>query len=262
MTKKIRAVLLDLSGTVHEGPKVISGAVEAVSRLQREVSSVRVLTNTSTISALAMHQQLQEMGFSFSLNQIHTSVLAVKAYLMKHPLRPFCLLEDVSDFAPEIDIRPPHNAVVVGLAPSKFNYKSLDQAYQILQNGGELIAMHKSPFVKNADGGKSLGPGPFVAALESAMNNSIQSTILGKPTKEFFLHSMPDGIDPSEVCMVGDDVQNDIIGAECSGIGRCILVKTGKYSEGDEAKANFPVILVPSIVEAADWILEHNNQLP
>lgn len=45
--RHIRAVLIDLSGTVHIGDDVIPGAVEAIERLRRAGHRVRFLTNTS-----------------------------------------------------------------------------------------------------------------------------------------------------------------------------------------------------------------------
>ena len=36
--------------------------------------------------------------------------------------------------------------------------------------------------------------------------------------------------------MVGDDVEQDVNGAIRAGIGVAVLVKTGKYREGDEEK--------------------------
>ena len=37
--------------------------------------------------------------------------------------------------------------------------------------------------------------------------------------------------------MVGDDVEQDVNGAIRAGIGVAVLVKTGKYREGDEEKS-------------------------
>lgn len=251
---KIRAVLLDLSGTLHVETKAIPGAVQAITRLQESNVPIRVLTNTSTVSAFALQQQLSAMGFSFQSDQIFTSVLAVKAYLKKKNLRPWCLLEDTSDFE-GLCLDPPYNCVVLGLAPSKCNYENLDKGFQILQQGGELIAMHRSTFVKKESGSKSLGPGAFVAALEAAVPGC-QATILGKPSKGFFKNVLWDDIDPSEICLVGDDLVGDIQGAQEVGVGTTLLVKTGKYMDGDKLTVE-PTKVLPSIVEAVDYILEN-----
>ena len=50
------------------------------------------------------------------------------------------------------------NAVVVGLAPSCFNYDCMNHAFRLLMNGVPLIAIHKARYYKNKDG-LCLGPG-------------------------------------------------------------------------------------------------------
>jgi len=94
------------------------------------------------------------------------------------------------------------NAVVVGLAPSKFNYESMNTAFRLLLNGSQLIAIHKSKYFKTSNG-LSLGPGPFVSALEYASDT--QPLIVGKPSQQFFLQALePFGCEPQEAVMIGD----------------------------------------------------------
>jgi len=83
--------------------------------------------------------------------------------------------------------------------------------------------------------------------------------VLGKPSPAFFHYAIPDGMDPNHVCMVGDDVHGDIGGAQQAGMGTTVLVQTGKYAPGDEAQVP-PTRVVPSIVEAVDYILEQIQQ--
>jgi HAD superfamily hydrolase (TIGR01458 family) len=258
---RIRGVLLDLSGTLHQGSTAIPGAAEAVEKLSDASLRIRVLTNTSKTSSSELYQHLQEMGFaSIQPNQIFTSVLTTRDYLIKHNLRPYCLLEDVSDFKQVdlcVNLDPPHNAVVVGLAPSKFNYEHMNQAFQILQEYPEnLVAIHRANYVKEEDGSMSLGPGSCIAALEAAANTTAK--VVGKPSRDFYASAIWNDISPEEICMVGDDVMGDIKGAQQAGVGTTILVQTGKYREGDEEKAQ-PTVVVQSIVEAVEYILEHSR---
>ncbi len=92
--------------------------------------------------------------------------------------------------------------MVVGLAPNKFNYESMNKAFRMLLNGSQLIAIHKSKYFK-AKSGLSLGPGPFVSALEYATDK--KSIVVGKPDKQFFLKALePFGCQPEEAVMIGD----------------------------------------------------------
>ena len=47
---------------------------------------------------------------------------------------------------------------MIGLAPSKFNYEHLNEAFRLLLNGAQLIGIHKARYYKRKDG-MALGPG-------------------------------------------------------------------------------------------------------
>ena len=57
--------------------------------------------------------------------------------------------------------------------------------------------------------------------------------------------------------MIGDDYNDDCLGAERVGIGAGILVKTGKYRSGDERHVDHAF---DSIREAVDAIVLFNGQ--
>jgi len=186
-------------------------------------------------------------------------------------------MEDTSDLEPDVELKPPHNCVVVGLAPSKFNYQNMNQAFRVLQqqqqqqqqheksnDNSPLIAIHKAPYIRDTDGQLSMGPGGFCTALEIAANCS--ATVMGKPSKAFFESALWDDISAEETCIVGDDVFQDLEGAKSAGIGTCLLVQTGKYQKGDETKVPEGTVTktCASIVEAVDFILfsaQHHRRL-
>jgi HAD superfamily hydrolase (TIGR01458 family) len=255
---KIRAALIDLSGTLHIGDTPIPGAVEAMQRLVSRIPTI-FITNTTKISSSSLKQQLEKMGFPTC--EIMTSTLAARNYIKENNLRPYCLLEDTSDFEDSIIVmEPPYNCVVVGLAPTKLDYHHLNQAYQILRDSPQhqLIAIHRANYYRDASHQLSLGPGGFVTLLEQV--SAKEAVVIGKPNSAFFQAALNEleGIPSQNVCMVGDDVLGDILGAHEAGIGTAILVTTGKYQPSDREKARHARV-VPSIVEAVDYILEHVN---
>ena len=131
MSNTIKAVLIDISGTILVGKEEVPGAIKALQRLQQQQHlKILFLTNLST-SPAALLQQLRSAGFDESaipnINSIMTSVSATRNYLVQNKLRPYCLIEDAlieSKFA-EVDMNP--NCVVVGLAPNKLNYQRLNE---------------------------------------------------------------------------------------------------------------------------------------
>lgn len=318
--KKIRGVLMDLSGTLHIGNHEIPGAREALKRLRSAAAddgglAIRFLTNTSTKSVARLLDHLNDkstLDFGISPEEMITSLKAAADYVAERDLHPLLLLEDASDFevasrtnienetnslsvdseplSPNTKSEAPHDSVVVGLAPSKFCYEDLNRAFRILlDHPDNLIAVHRGNYLRDAlDGGLSLGPGAFLAALEAAAKCS-PATVLGKPSREIFcsaINSMNrrralhhDGrkeqvedcfetVKAEEVCMIGDDVRADCQGALDAGIGTAILVQTGKYRSGDEEQweaaassvgedePKGTLLVRPSIVEAIEIVLE------
>jgi HAD superfamily hydrolase (TIGR01458 family) len=277
--KKIRAVLIDLSGTLHIGDQPIAGAQEALQKLRDSGRKIKFLTNTSTKSSHKLLEQLNSTNLNFNISraELVTSVLATAAYVKKHQLRPLCLMEDVSDMDLAVPVEEEEEAststrqslrydsVVVGLAPSHFHYDRLNQAFRILQEHPDhLIAVHRGNYYRpRSDEPLSLGPGAFVSALETA-SDCATAKVMGKPCAEFFESALvgweEDGISRDGVCMIGDDVFGDIQGAQAVRVGTSVLVQTGKYRAGDEEKMNqhdsaFHFLVLPSIVEAIDYIL-------
>ncbi|KAJ2909433.1 hypothetical protein GGI21_001886 [Coemansia aciculifera] len=239
----IKGVLLDLSGTLHIDDKVTRGAVEALRILRSTGIKVRFVTNSTKTSDTRLHAKLSKLGFDLTPSEIFTSLSAAKRLVQQRNYRPLLILEDeaLEQFA---DVRqdPPHNAVVVGLAPSKLDYGHMNRAFTALLGGAELVGIHRAKYYASAEGQLSLGPGGFVAALEYAADK--QAVLVGKPAKAFYELALADmGLleSPGSVVMVGDDVLADLGGGALDLQLQRVLVRTGKYREGDEAKAEAPV---------------------
>lgn len=249
------AVLIDLSGTLHVEDTAITGAVAALQRLrQNSRYKIKFVTNTTKESSRLLNERLAKMNFDVAPSEVFTSLSAAKRLIEKESLRAMLFLEDVAleDFE-DIDKTNP-NAVVIGLAPSCFHYARLNEAFRLLLNGGKLIAIHKGRYYRVKDG-LSLGPGPFVQALEFA--TGVKADVVGKPEKAFFLsalESLGEELQPSDAIMIGDDVRDDALGAINAGM-RAILVRTGKYRTGDELQVSESSRnCVESFVEAVDLI--------
>jgi len=147
--------------------------------------------------------------------------------LLRRYTRPYFLLSDSAkeECAPE-SFDPTedrgYDSVVVGLSPPHFRYDILTTAFRILKREApyasleppSLIATHKAKYISDSSNQLSLGPGPFVSALESAAD--VQATVVGKPTRAFFqlvISSLPEnpGV-AGKIAVIGDDVEADLGG--------------------------------------------------
>jgi HAD superfamily hydrolase (TIGR01458 family) len=233
----IKGILLDLSGTIYVGDKVVPRALEAVQRLYAENIPLRYLTNSSRSSRREILSKLLDMGFAVSADEIFTAPMAVQAYLREHKLSAWLLAqpairEEFNEFCGE---NP--DTVVLCDAADEMSYDNLNQAFRLLNKGARLLAIGDNRYFKEADG-MSLDAGPFIRALEYAAD--CEALVLGKPSPVFFHSAVAQlGCRPEEALMIGDDVFADINGALKAGM-KAALVQTGKYQPGDEHKIAAP----------------------
>ncbi|XP_006627316.1 haloacid dehalogenase-like hydrolase domain-containing protein 2 [Lepisosteus oculatus] len=251
----VKAVLIDLSGTLHIEDSAVPGAQEALTRLRRAPVNVKFVTNTTKECKRILFERLKRLEFDIEETEIFTSLTAARSLVEQQNVRPLLLVENsaLEDFS-GIETSDP-NAVVIGLAPDHFNYQTMNKAFRLILDGAPLIAIHKARYYKRKDG-LALGPGPFVTGLEYATDT--KATVVGKPERTFFLEALRNlDCKPEEAIMIGDDVRDDIGGAQNSGM-MGILVKTGKYRQGDEVKINPPPYLTcDSFLQAVDHILQN-----
>ncbi|XP_042877540.1 haloacid dehalogenase-like hydrolase domain-containing protein 2 [Penaeus japonicus] len=254
MSRRVGAVLIDLSGTIHVDDAVIPGSIEALKRLRATDIKIKFVTNTTKESKRKLHERLSRIGFDIEKEEIFTSLTAARQLIDKRNLRPYMLIADAAK--EEFNDLPSENlnSVLVGLAPEKFDYEHLTAAFKYILEGAPLIAIHKARYYKRSDG-LALGPGAFVAGLE--YSTGCKAEAVGKPEASFFRSALEDlGCDPSEAVMIGDDARDDVGGAMQTGL-HGILVKTGKYRVGDEDLIDpKPSYVAEDFASAVDYIIE------
>ncbi|KAI0002548.1 haloacid dehalogenase-like hydrolase domain-containing protein 2 [Russula compacta] len=251
----IKALLIDLSGTVHTATQPIAMSPQAIQRLRSSSIPFRFCSNTSKESTSALRRRLANMGIETHDGELWTSIGVVNSLLRaKGLVRPFILASESASEECRRGIHDdpalPYDSVVVAFAPVQFDYVALNTAFRVLmgehhtQRGQPrldcpLIATHRTRYLGDSDGALSLGPGPFVAALENATGKTAE--IVGKPERKFFelvLSSLGSDVQGQDgvVAVIGDDVQNDLgDGAVELGFWR-VLVRSGKYRYGDETR--------------------------
>lgn len=258
---RIRGVLLDIAGVVHDGEKPIAGALSSIDQLRDTGLSLRFVTNTTRSSKQMILEKLAGIGLYIKDNELFTPTEAAVAWLARHNSCAACTLVHPA-LAPDLEKsqRGTTRSVIVGDAGEGFNYASLNNAFREILNGASLLALAKNRYFQDSDKRLSLDAGAFVTALEYASGQT--AVTVGKPSPDFFhaaLASIPCAA--KEAVMVGDDAESDVAGALNAGIGAALLVKTGKYTEGDENKF-MPVAtnVVSDLSAAVDWIIAHHRQ--
>ncbi len=229
----IHGVLIDLEGVLYVGGYPLPGAREALLSLRAAGIPMRFVTNTTRLTRATLVNRLARMGLEVSAQHLFTPVVAARQYLIARKLAPHLLVHPAirSEFADLIGPTP--GAVLLGDAGPDFTYEALNRCFQLLLEGLPLLAMGSNRYFRDGDGW-SLDSGPFMAALEYAAE--LEAVVLGKPSDDFFQAAVNSlDLPPHDVVMVGDDAEMDVCGALAAGL-RGVLVRTGKYRHGDEAK--------------------------
>lgn len=253
----IAGVLLDLAGVVYQGGALLPGALQSIDKLRTKNLPIRFVTNTTRSSKATIISDLKSLGLIVADQELLTPAEAARGWLIAHGYEASLLVHP--ELEPEFSGMPhaAKKAVVVADAGDSFSYAGLNQAFRHLIDGAPLLALAKNRTFKDDDGELSLDVGAFVNALEFASGE--HAVVLGKPSAEFFnaaLASM--SCAPEAAVMVGDDAEADVAGALAAGLGSALLVRTGKYRAGDEARFEpRPTQTVADIGQAADWICAH-----
>ena len=253
----IRGVLLDLAGVVYEGDHVLPGAIDAIVRLHEAGLPLRFVTNTTTKTKAALLERLRKLGLEIADDELFTPGHAARAWLTAHDASPVLLVHPnlEAEFAdlPQGKAR----AVVIGDAGDGFTYANMNRVFRTLIDGATLLALAKNRTFKGDDGLLTLDAGAFVAALEYASEE--EAIVLGKPSPDFYAGALASmNCAPEDAAMVGDDAEADVAGALRAGLATALLVRTGKYREGDERRFDpKPTATVADLPAAASWILDH-----
>ena len=103
-------------------------------RLSEADVHIRFVTNTTKESKTALFSRLRDIGFDVSPHQIFTCLTAARALIDREGLTPHLMLEDsaMEDFAGVKCSSSKPDAVVVGLAPSQFDYEHLNTAFRYI----------------------------------------------------------------------------------------------------------------------------------
>ncbi|TMK61668.1 MAG: HAD family hydrolase, partial [Actinobacteria bacterium] len=158
-----------------------------------------------------------------------------------------------TDDLPDVDlVEEGAEVVVIGGAGTDFSYERLNRAFGMLMDGAALVGMHRNMYWRTKDG-LQLDGGAFIVGLEEATGR--KAAICGKPSPTFFHEAVEMMGTPIErTAMVGDDIVNDVLGAQAAGLVG-ILARTGKFLPADlERASSQPDRVIASIADLPELL--------
>jgi HAD superfamily hydrolase (TIGR01458 family) len=245
----IDGVLLDIDGVLTLSWEPLPGAIPAVEWLRAEGIPFRLITNTTTHTRTDLARTLCDAGVLVEPREIVTAVVATGSYLRAHHAGARVFLLSDGDAAEDLEgvrlVGDAPDVVVLGGACDDFTYEAMNRIFGMLMDGATLVGMHRNLYWRTNEGFQ-LDAGAYIAGLEEATGR--KALICGKPSGVYFEEALRMlGTTAERTAMVGDDIVNDVLGAQAVGITG-VLVKTGKFLPGDLEKGE-PDRVVSSVAE-------------
>lgn len=250
-----KGFLFDLDGVFYISEKIIPGGKELLNFLKTKNMPYRFVTNTTTKSRKKLYKKLSKIGLPIYENEIFSACYAgvLKLRELKSPKVRLIIMDDAKlefdEF--EIDnINPEY--IVIGDLDRDWNFEIINSIFNQVMNGAKILALHKGRYFKT-DEGLQIDSGAFIKGIEYA--TTTKSIVVGKPNPDFFKLALKDlSLRKEEVAMVGDDLINDIQGAQQFGL-YSILTKTGKFNkEKLNSSKIFPDLIIDSIADISKFI--------
>ena len=240
--------LFDLNGVFYEDKYIISGANETIDWLKKNSIPYKFISNNSTLSRKLFVEKLKKIGLKINISEVITSNYAGVLTIKKMGLKNCKLImteEAKLDYKKFQLQNKKIDAIVIGDIGEKWSFSLMNELMNDVISGAEIIALHKGKYYQS-QGKLKIDCGAFVAGLE--YSTSKKAISIGKPKKSFFDLAAFD-LGTNKICLVGDDLHNDIEGGQKMGY-KTILVKTGKYRQNifDKSKIK-PDFCIPSIKE-------------
>ena len=255
----IKAFLFDLDGVFYVDDQLIPGANDTLEWLDQKKIPYRFITNNTTLPRKQLTKKLNRLGLKVREYQLVSANYAGVLYLKKQGFKSCRLvLREVAkaDYQHFDSTNDAPEAIVVGDIGEAWDYPLLNELMNQILEGAQLVALHKGRYFQT-ESGLTLDSGAFVAALEHATQT--QASVVGKPQATFFeMATQALQGQPHEIAMVGDDLINDIGGAQKMKY-QTFLVKTGKFRPESYQKSEIrPDHLIESVGHLKEYLITNS----
>lgn len=247
----VKAVFLDLDGTIYLGGNLIPGALEFLSRCKERGVQRYFLSNNSSRSVDQYVAKLHKMNIPCTPDDVLLSTHDLLAWLQKEGVtktwaiatKGMCqMMEDVG-----ITTRDENPEYVVLGYDTEIDYEKISIGSIHMHKGVPLVASHPDMVCPSPDGGLP-DVGAYLAMLK--VTTGIDPVhITGKPNPGMIMHKIEElGLEAAECAMVGDRLYTDMemaISANCVSV----LVLSGEATRDDLLQSGHDVDVVVGSVD-------------
>src|SRR5690349_9109042 len=238
----IGGVLFDIDGVLVTSWQPIDGAARTLQVLADNQIARSYLTNTTTRTRTQIADLLTEAGMTVRPDEVITAAVLTADYVRDRYPGARCFLVNSGQIAEDmagVDIvysrefsgpAAPEtpDVVLLGGAGPEYNHLTLSWVYDWMAQGVPVVAMHRSTAWTTSDGLR-VDTGMYLIGMEETSGR--KATAVGKPAPEGFLSAANVlGLNTEEMCIVGDDLNNDVLAGQVVGMTG-VLVRTGKFRQ-------------------------------
>ena len=248
----IKAVFLDLDGTIYLGDNLIEGSLEFLSRLDDAGIKRFFLSNNSSRSVKQYVTKLHGMDIPATEDDVLLSTHDLLSWLTDKGVKQTYLVgtEGMREMLEEVGIetRSTDPQYVVLGYDTEITYEKLSTASILMHRGVPMVVSHPDMVCPSPEGGLP-DTGAYMALFEASTGKSA-SHVAGKPNAGMILHKVEElGLRPDECAMVGDRLYTDMEMADRAGV-HGVLVLSGEATREDlEVAPQNPSLVVDSVAQ-------------
>ena len=246
--KEKKGFICDMDGVIYHGSRLLPGAKEFVSWLQKENKKYLFLTNNSGLTQKDLREKLLRMGLDVPEERFYTSALATAEFLKLQA--PDCsvyalgeagLMVALRDVGIRMNDTDP-DYVVLGEGKD-YSLETLTKAVNLVMKGARLIGAN-SDVSGPVENGIAPSCGALVAPIEIATGK--QAYFCGKPNPLMMRTGLRLlGCHSEDAVIIGDRMDTDIVAGTESGIAT-VLVLSGISDESTPLKYAYQPTVVLS----------------
>ncbi|MFB6183168.1 MAG: HAD-IIA family hydrolase [Haloarculaceae archaeon] len=251
----LRAVVLDLDGTLYRGSTPIPGASEVVARLRRAGFSIHFFSNNPSRTPGAYVERLASMGVSATESEVLTAGTLTASYLADDHAGERCYVVGTDDLRAQlrragvaVTTDPAEVDVLVGSWTDDFDYGTMTTVLRAAESDTPFVGTDPDRTFPSDDGPLP-GSGAIVAALAGVLDRD-PDLVVGKPS-DYAVAAVLDAVDasPGDCLVVGDRLSTDVRLGERAGTTTA-LVLSGVTDRADvEASSIRPDYVLDSVAD-------------
>ena len=246
--KEKKGFICDMDGVIYHGNKLLPGAKEFVSWLQKEEKQYLFLTNNSGMTQKELRQRLLRMGLDVPEEHFYTSALATAEFLKAQASGCSVFAVGEAGLTNALydagimmnDVNPDY--VVIGEGRS-YSLETLTKAVNLVMNGAKLIGAN-SDVSGPIENGIAPACRALVAPIEMATGK--QAYFCGKPNPLMMRTGLRLlGCHSEDAVIIGDRMDTDIVAGTESGVAT-VLVLSGISDQDTPSKYAYQPTMVLS----------------